>query len=92
MAVIQVRRNHSKTSDEMKVTIEEMAAKLQQKLQVRTEWLSASVMSFQRKGAKGEIVFDELSVELTLRLGMMFRALKGPIESEINTAFDKFLD
>lgn len=91
MAVIQVRRNHSKSNDEIKVKVEELIDKLQRKLQVRSEWMSDTSLIFQRKGAKGEINFDDTSLELTLKLGLMFRALKGPIETEINSVIDSFL-
>ncbi|TQV70959.1 hypothetical protein FLL45_21775 [Aliikangiella marina] len=91
MAVIQVKRNHGKSIDEVRVKVEELIVKLQHKLQVRSEWQSDNTLVFQRKGAKGEIEFDETTLELTLRLGMMLRALKKPIETEIHAVLDKFL-
>ena len=91
MSVICVERSHALTVDEIKTKVEPLIEKLETKLAVKSEWESERVLNFRRKGAKGNIIFDGDTLQLTLNLGMMFRALKGPIEAEINTALDKYL-
>ena len=91
MAVITLERNHQLSVEELTGILNEMVAKLESKLDVKSYWESERELYFRRSGANGHIEFDDKQLTLTVKLGLMFRALKGPIEKEINEVVDKYL-
>jgi len=91
MSVITLTRQHDLPLDELKHRLEKVAEKIETRLSVHCEWESDRNLIFRRKGASGFLTYDENQLDLTVKLGMMFRALKIPIEKEITAAVDKYL-
>lgn len=83
MSVINIEKQHSLSFEELTERVNEIAKKLETKLDIRSEWEDKNTLSFRRKGANGSIELSEDSVSITVRLGMMFRALKSVVESEL---------
>ncbi|TQV89289.1 polyhydroxyalkanoic acid system family protein [Aliikangiella coralliicola] len=92
MSAIIVSRTHQYSIEELKNKIDKIILDIQQELEFQSEWETESNLVFRRKGANGSIDIDENNFELTLRLGMMFRALKGTIERQIIKVVDSHLN
>lgn len=92
MSVITLERDHQLSIEELTTILNEMVTKLEAKLNVKSYWESERELYFRRSGANGHIEFDDNQLTLTVKLGLMFRALKGPIEREITEVVDKYLD
>ena len=92
MSVITLERNHQLSIEELTSVLNELIAKLESKLDVKSYWESDRELYFRRSGANGHIEFDDSQLTLTVKLGLMFRALKGPIEREITEVVDKYLE
>ncbi|WP_196139875.1 polyhydroxyalkanoic acid system family protein [Aliikangiella sp. G2MR2-5] len=89
MAVISLIREHQLSIDEVTRRVNKVASKLEQKLGISSEWDNEKTMFFRRKGANGSIEISEHSVEVTVRLGIMFKALKGVVQQELEQVLDK---
>ncbi len=83
MSVINIERHHSLSFEELTSRVNEIVKKLETKLDIRSEWEDKNTLSFRRKGANGSIELSEHSISITVRLGIMFRALKSVVESEL---------
>lgn len=92
MAVISLTRDHQLSFEEITQRVNEIAVKLEQKLDIRSEWENENTLQFRRKGANGSIEISEHTVDVTVRLGIMFRALKGMVQQELERVLDKQLN
>lgn len=91
MAVINLTRTHQLSLEEITLRVNSVVSKLEQKLDVKSEWENNKTLQFRRKGASGSIEISTNSVDISVRLGMMFRALKGVIQKELEEVLDKQL-
>ncbi|MEP1741018.1 MAG: polyhydroxyalkanoic acid system family protein [Kangiellaceae bacterium] len=83
MAHIQISRQHDVPMELLRDKINHMMVSLQDKLSFNTEWESESEFTFRRKGANGLIRITANQLELSLNLGLMYRAMSAQIESRI---------
>ncbi|MDJ0928583.1 MAG: polyhydroxyalkanoic acid system family protein, partial [Gammaproteobacteria bacterium] len=67
----------------------EFATRLTDEMQFECNWQSDRCLDFKRSGAEGQINLGDQAVDLSLRLGLMFSALKGPIEKSIHEFIDE---
>ncbi len=91
MANINIQRKHQLSTDQLKTKIDAIMLDIKDKIEFQSEWETEKEFCFKRKGAKGTIEIDESNFELNLNLGMMFRALKVPIEQRIVSVVDQHL-
>jgi putative polyhydroxyalkanoate system protein len=91
MSQINIVRKHQIPLSELKLKIDHVMTEINQKLDFRTEWESENEFSFRRKGASGTIHVASEQLELNLNLGLMYRALKGVVESRIVEALNKHI-
>jgi putative polyhydroxyalkanoate system protein len=91
MAQINIIRSHKLQSDDLKLKIDQLMTELASDLEFRSEWESSTEFSFRRRGANGSITLSENQLELTLNLGIMYRALKNSIERKILEVLGKYL-
>ncbi len=83
MASISICQGHSKSADEIRGMVEELAARLDSQYQLASQWRGDHCVEFRRSGIKGELSFDEREVRIELQLGMMVSAFKGKIRAEL---------
>ncbi len=83
MAHIQISRQHNIPVIQLREKIDLIMRSLEDKLSFTTEWENDSEFSFRRKGANGKIYISDEKFELTLNLGLMYRAMRAQIESKI---------
>lgn len=67
----------------MRDLIRQMAAKLEERYQLKSRWLNDDEMEVQRSGIKGRIVLGATEVKVDIKLGLMMGAFKSAIEKEI---------
>lgn len=86
MANIHLLREHDCSIAELKQKIDQMMISISEKLEFDSEWENDSEFIFRRRGANGRINISENQFELTLNLGLMYRALSSQIEKKIISA------
>lgn len=91
MSEIIINRTHQYPLGDLKAKIDEIKVDIEKRFEFRSEWESDQCLLFRRKGAKGSIEIGEHSFQFTLKLGMMYRAMKAEIKREIVGIVDKHL-
>ena len=89
MASIQINKEFTMPEDELRGMIDQLATKLTDELQVECSRQSDRCLDFKRSGAEGQINISDQAVDLSLRLGLMFSAFRGPIEESIHEFIDE---
>ena len=82
MASIDITHRHSLPPEAARRAVEEAVVKLGQKLGVDHRW-EGDTLHFQRHGVDGRITMAPGEVHVAARLGLLFSALKGTVESEL---------
>lgn len=94
MATIEITRNHSKSVEELKKKIDEMAGTLDAKYAVRGRWegdcmiLQGSGLS---RGVTGRIDVTSTQVRVEIDLPLLLRPMKGQVEGSIVRKLDRTL-
>jgi putative polyhydroxyalkanoate system protein len=83
VSTISLRQSHNKSPGDMRDLIRQMAAKLEERYQLKSRWLNDDEMEVQRSGIKGRIVLGATEVKVDIKLGLMMGAFKSAIEKEI---------
>lgn len=83
MSTISLRQDHSKTSEELRDLIRQLAIKLEDKYQLKSSWVNDDELVVQRTGIKGRISLAPKEVRVEIKLGLMMSAFKATIQTEI---------
>ena len=81
---------HQYSVEELKQKIDAVKAEIEGKFEFRSEWETDRNLLFRRKGLSGNIEIDERKFQLTLKLGMMYRAMMAEIKREILIVVDDY--
>jgi putative polyhydroxyalkanoate system protein len=90
MADIDVKRAHDLGLPGAREAAEKLAADLGKKFDLKGTW-SGNVLHFERPGVKGMLAIDEKVMHLTVSLGFLLKAMRGPIEGAITEKLDALL-
>jgi putative polyhydroxyalkanoate system protein len=82
MASIDITHRHSLPPEAARRAVVEAVVKLGQKLGVDYRW-DGDTLHFQRQGVDGRIAMAPGQVHVSAKLGLLFSALKGTVESEL---------
>jgi putative polyhydroxyalkanoate system protein len=82
MANINLQHPHSLPPAEARQAVEQAIVRLGQKFGLDYRW-EGDTLHFARSGVDGRIALVPGSVHVTATLGMLFSAMKGTIESEL---------
>jgi putative polyhydroxyalkanoate system protein len=88
MPSIDIRRPHGLSHDQAHAVIDQVAARMRQKFEVKTHWQD-DILAFERPGIHGKIAIGPSEIHVTAQLGMLFSPLKGMIEQEIRRKLDE---
>jgi putative polyhydroxyalkanoate system protein len=88
MASIDIRHAHSLPAAGARAAVEEVAAKLGRKFGLQYRW-EGDTLHFLRPGVDGRIELLPRQLHVSARLGLLFSAMKGPIEAEIRRYLDE---
>ncbi|MCP4486539.1 MAG: hypothetical protein GY820_04355 [Gammaproteobacteria bacterium] len=89
MSVLTIFRVHQYPLDELKQRIDAVKAEIEKKFEFRSEWKTDRNLMFRRKGLSGNIAIDTQKFELTLRPGLMYRAMMAEIKKEVLIVVDE---
>lgn len=87
MAGIDVRRVHNLGMAAARAAAERMAEDLGRKFGLRGAW-EGDVLHFERPGVAGSLAITASDLHLTVSLGFLLSAMKGPIERAILEELD----
>jgi putative polyhydroxyalkanoate system protein len=88
MPSIEIRREHDRSIGEARAAVERVAARIAERFDVDYGW-EANTLFFRRSGVDGHIALSPGLVHVTVNLGFLLMALRGPVETEIHRQIDK---
>src|ERR1051326_3595168 len=87
MANIHLQHHHSLGLEGAKARVNDIAAQIQSRLGVETEW-SGNTLSFSGSGASGTIDVADKTVTIDASLGLMMSPFKGEVERQLKNYLD----
>ena len=90
MAEIHVKRTHGLTQEAAKKSVQSVADKLKDELGARCQWVGDS-LRFECPGAEGNIDVSATEVSVAVKLSWMLSAMRGKIQSSIESYLDQYL-
>ena len=90
MSTIIVEREHQLGRAGARDKAQALAERLAEKYAVTYQW-HGDTLALRRAVAEGTIVVDDSRIYIKLRLGVLFSALRGRIQREMEAALDKRL-
>src|SRR4051812_18106911 len=87
MADIDIRRAHHLGLAGARAAAERMAEQLGRKFDLRGTW-QGDVLHFERPGVTGSLAITARDLHLTVALGFLLKAMKGPIGGAIDEQLD----
>ena len=91
MATIQIHRKHQLELPDIRVKAENLADSLVTKFGGQYHWQDDSLF-YKRSGVDACISCTSNDVGVEIKLGMMMSAIRGAIETEVNSSLDKHLN
>ncbi len=88
MASIDILHDHSKSPDQARQAVEDVARKLSERFDMDYAW-NGETLSFRRSGVDGRIALLPRQLHVTADLGFLLSAMKGPIEAEIRRVLEE---
>lgn len=82
MSHIDIHHTHSMDPAHARHAVQDIADTLARRFGAHCEW-NGDILDFNRSGIDGRIALLPGQLHVTARLGLLFSAMKGPIESEI---------
>ena len=87
---MRIRRSHDYGIDEARRRIDEVAAELEDRFSLTTQW-QGDRLAISGTGIKGQVTVTDHDVELYLKLGFALAIMEGPIRSAIEQNLDDHL-
>ena len=92
MADIRMTRDHSVEVEEMKTRVQNIVDEMQSKIGIKGSW-RGDTCTISGKGIKKcDIVITPKDVTFEVTLGMMFKMMKGQIQSQLGSRIDKLVE
>jgi putative polyhydroxyalkanoate system protein len=88
MADIEIRRTHNLGMKAARVAADKMIEHLGQKFGLRGDW-DGDVLRFERPGVSGSLVISDKDLNLSVTLGFLLKAMKGPIDAAVHRELDE---
>ncbi|HEX2596678.1 MAG TPA: polyhydroxyalkanoic acid system family protein [Luteimonas sp.] len=82
MSTIDIRHPHGLAPAQARQAVEDFAVKLGQRFGLDYRW-EGDVLHFKRSGVDGHILLLPGELHVKAKLGLLFAAMKGSIESEM---------
>ena len=88
MSTIRITRRHKKSTAQARKAVEQVAKSIGKKFDVSYAW-EGDTLHFERTGVNGHIALGKGTVTVTVALGFLLVAIRGPIEAEIGRRLDE---
>ncbi|HEY6942219.1 polyhydroxyalkanoic acid system family protein [Dokdonella sp.] len=90
MAVIDIRRSHTKPLKTAKAVVERIAVSIAHEYGIEHHW-DGDKLQFDRSGVKGHIAVSKTVLHVRVELGFLMSAMKPVIEREIERKLEEHL-
>ncbi|MGD2118131.1 MAG: polyhydroxyalkanoic acid system family protein [Chromatiales bacterium] len=90
MSHIHIKRPHQLDKPALREHVEQLAAKLAQDYDYDYHW-EGDKLKFKRSGAQGHIALADDHIVVDIKLGLLLSAVRGQVESTLNSYLDKYL-
>ena len=90
MADIEVTRAHGKSVAEARKIAEQLIGQLSKEFEFKHRW-EGDTLKFERSGVNGQLAITPKDLQISAKLGLLLKPLKGRIEKEIQATLDKQL-
>ena len=91
MAMISLKKTHSRPEAEVRGLVDELAASLKQRYDVEARWVNDSTVKIDHSRMSGKLTLQPNLVSIEVKLGFLAGAFKGKIESELRKSLDEKL-
>lgn len=88
MSSIEIRHAHSLSPAKARKAVEDTAVKLGERFGMDYRWVG-DVLHFKRSGIDGQIALLPGQLHVNAKLGLLYTAMKAPIEKEIRRVLDE---
>ena len=88
MPSIHIERKHTKSMKDAKAAVERVAESISERFDVEYGW-EGSTLHFERTGVDGHIALSKGKVVVSVNMGFLLMALRGPIERSIHEHIDR---
>lgn len=88
MPSIHIERSHNKSMKDAKAAVERVAESIAERFDVEYGW-EGSTLHFERTGVDGHIALTKGKVVVSVNMGFLLMALRGPIERSIHEHIDR---
>ena len=90
MAGFRVTKPYTMPKDELRTAAEGLAKALERSHGVRSSWQGDTVR-IKGAGVDGTMSFHDDLVDVSVKLGMLASAFKGPLKSEVERYLDEYI-
>ena len=87
MADIELQRVHNLGLAAARQAADRMAAQLARKFDLKGAW-QGNVLRFERPGVTGSLTLTDKDLKLSVALGLLLKAMRGPIERAVVEELD----
>jgi len=91
MADINIGKPHGLEMHDARERLEKMAGELQSQYGIKSRWEGNTATLSGTGLKKGVVRLTDSAINVEISLGMLAKAMKGKIESQVNIALDKAL-
>lgn len=89
---MHIRREHHFELDDVRERVDELAADLEKRFMLHSEWQDEDHLVFSGSGASGYVVFDEEIVELKVKLGFALKLIEPTLRAVIEETLDEHIN
>lgn len=90
MSTIRIERQYRQSQDELRAGLETLGTRFQKDFDVQYQWNGQRV-EFKRSGASGFIEYDDTTVRLELKLGLVLSPLAGKVRNHLEAYVDEHI-
>lgn len=91
MPAIDIRHPHARPLPECRAVVEQLAAKISERMDMASTWRGEDTLEFSRSGVDGRIHLRPDEVHVAIELSWLLTPLKGMLESEIQRVLQREL-
>ena len=84
MSDLHIEQAHERELEDVRGIVRGLTGQLRDSYSIQSTWTDDDTVSFSRSGLSGTLRIDEKRVVVDMKLGMMARAFKGKIKSELS--------
>lgn len=84
MTDLHIEQAHDRDREEVRDIVRGLTGQLRDSYSIQSNWTDDDTVSFSRSGVSGTLRIDSERVVVDMKLGLMARAFKGRIKSELS--------